>query len=146
MCQKNKKRRLKCTQYRTGVWIYFRSLPADSSPSTGYNFWTHGCTIFIQYWAAVWKPHIERERERAQFFPVPALDKNRSPKKVYTKRVFSSENQVPQQAKNRFGAYQMASCTLGCKDLSIYRACVKKSKMLLGQKRPILEFLESRRT
>ena len=33
---------------------------------------------FFQYWAAVWKLH--RERERAQFFPVPALDKNWSPK------------------------------------------------------------------
>ena len=52
-------RRLKVTQCRTGVWKYLRSLPAGSSPSTGYNFWTHGCTIFTQYWAAVCKPHRE---------------------------------------------------------------------------------------
>ena len=68
-------RRLKFIKCRTGVWKCLRGLPPDPSPSTGYNFWTHGCTIFIQYWAGVWQPF----RESAQFFPVPALDKCLSP-------------------------------------------------------------------
>ena len=45
-------------------------LSLDPSPSPGQHFWTYGCTISIQYWAGVWHHY----RERAQFFPVPALD------------------------------------------------------------------------
>ena len=47
--------RLTCIQCRTGVWKW--SLPSDSSSSTGQTFWTHGCTNFIQHWAAIWQPH-----------------------------------------------------------------------------------------
>ena len=66
-------RRLESIQCRTGVWKYHRSLSPDPSPSTGQNFWTHGCTSFIQYWLG-----SGNVRGRAQFPPALALDKNRS--------------------------------------------------------------------
>ena len=52
------------------------SLPLpDPSTSAGQHFWTHGRTIFILRWARVRAPHRE-----SGIFPVPGLDKNRSPK------------------------------------------------------------------
>ena len=62
-------------QYRTGVWKPLRSLPPDPKPQYWIKFldpWVHDLypVLGLGFGTLI---------ERAQFFPVPALDKNRSP-------------------------------------------------------------------
>ena len=68
-------RRLTFIQYRTGVWKSFRSLPPDPSPVLDNISGPMGAR-FLSSTVLEFGNLIER----AQFFPVPALDKSRSPK------------------------------------------------------------------
>ena len=62
---------------RTRVWKCLRSLPPDPSPSTGYRISGPMCAQFLSVPGLAFGTPIER----TQFLPVPALDKNRSPKR-----------------------------------------------------------------
>ena len=53
-------RRLKFIQYRTGIGAFLQAPAPVLDKISG----SMGATIFIQYWAPVWKPHRERQRER----------------------------------------------------------------------------------
>ena len=70
-------RRLKFIQYRTGVWKLLQK------PQCWIKFLDPWEQDFIQYWAG-----FGTLIERAQFFPLPALDKNRSPSLGKSKEIW----------------------------------------------------------